>query len=517
MLGFYFLPFFSRSWLALDPLVLGLSPLPATSSYNAHIVKVLLALVALLLLGTCSQQGSVLDRVLAAGELRVVTRNSPSAYFLGANGPQGPEYELASRLASELGVALYIYPVATVGEVLDEVASGRAHIAAAGLTDGQPLPHSAAFGPPYQQVKEHLVYRFGSPRPRTLREASSGDIEVAAHSSHIATLLRMRLEDPELVWVENPGAETGELLDRLTARDLDYTFADSNEFAISRAYHPEIRVAFDLQNSKSLAWAVNTRDNSLLNRVVAFFANLRADGQLTAILDHYYNSVRRFEYVEAREFLKHADERLPNFREWFKASAAEVAIDWRLLAAIGYQESQWTATATSPTGVRGIMMLTEDTANALGVADRLDPQNAIRGGAQYFVMMRNQVPPRIRDPDRTWFALAAYNVGFGHLEDARILAQSQGKNPDSWDDVRRFLPLLSQEKWYSRVKHGYARGWEPVRFVENIRSYYDMLQWMAIDVNATETHSRRQRRALKKSRSRVAQSFANTPPTTSKR
>jgi membrane-bound lytic murein transglycosylase F len=444
-------------------------------------VKVLLALVAALLLGTCSHQGSVLDRVLAAGELRVVTRNSPSAYFLGANGPQGPEYELASRLASELGVALYIYPVATVGEVLEEVASGRAHIAAAGLTYGQTLPSEVSFGPPYQQVKEHLVYRLGSPRPRSLREASNGHIEVAAQSAHIGTLLQMRREDPELVWVENPGAETEELLDRLTARDLDYTFADSNEFAISRAYHPEIRVAFDLQMSKSLAWAVNARDYSLLNRVGAFFASMQADGQLATVLDRYYNNVRRFEYVEARDFLAHADERLPTYRAWFKEAAAEVAIDWRLLAAIGYQESNWTPNATSPTGVRGIMMLTEDTARSLGVADRLEPQGAIRGGAQYFVMMRNQVPSRIHDPDRTWFALAAYNVGFGHLEDARILTQTHGKNPDSWDDVRRFLPLLSQEKWHTRVKHGYARGWEPVRFVENIRSYYDMLQWMAID------------------------------------
>jgi membrane-bound lytic murein transglycosylase F len=444
-------------------------------------VKVLLALIAALLLGTCSKQGTVLDRVLAAGELRVVTRNSPSAYFLGANGPQGPEYELASRLASELGVALYIYPVATVGEVLEEVASGRAHIAAAGLTFGQPLPRSVSFGPPYQQVKEHLVFRNGSSRPKSLREASEGHIEVAAQSAHIATLEQMRREDPELVWVENPEAETEELLDRLTARELDFTFADSNEFAVSRAYHPEIRVAFDLQVSKSLAWAVHTRDNALLNRVVAFFASLQSDRQLSAILDRYYNNVRRFEYVEARDFLMHADERLPIYRAWFKESAAEVAIDWRLLAAIGYQESNWIPTATSPTGVRGIMMLTEDTARSLGVVDRLEPQSAIRGGAQYFVMMRNRVPARIRDPDRTWFALAAYNVGFGHLEDARILTQLHGKNPDTWDDVRRFLPLLSQEKWHTRVKHGYARGWEPVRFVENIRSYYDMLQWMAID------------------------------------
>jgi membrane-bound lytic murein transglycosylase F len=444
-------------------------------------VRALLAIIATLLLGTCSRQVSTLEQILAAGELRVVTRNHPSAYYLGANGPQGPEYELAAQLAAELGVALYIYSVPTLSDVIAEVEAGRAHFAAAGLTFGQSLPPRVAFGPPYQQVKEHLVFRMGSPRPRTLREAAQGHIEVAANGAHANTLEQLRVQDPELVWVENPTTETEELFDRLTARNIDYTIADSNEFAVSRAFHPEIRVAFDLQRSKSLAWVANTRDATLLNRLSAYFASLSADGQLAAILDRYYGNIRRFEYVEARDFIDHVNTRLPQYRQWFKESATATGIDWRLLSAIGYQESQWVPDATSPTGVRGLMMLTDDTARSLGIENRLDPKASIGGGAQYFVMMRNQIPERIREPDRTWFALAAYNVGFGHLEDARILTQLHRKNPDSWDDVRKFLPLLTQEKWYSRVKHGYARGWEPTRFVENIRSYYDMLQWMAAD------------------------------------
>jgi membrane-bound lytic murein transglycosylase F len=191
--------------------------------------------------------------------------------------------------------------------------------------------------------------------------------------------------------------------------------------------------------------------------------------------------VRRFEYVQARDFIEHVGSRLPQYRDWFKQASAKVGIDWRLLSAVGYQESQWTANATSPTGVRGLMMLTDDTAASLGVADRLDPMQSIFGGAQYFVLTRNKIPSRVREPDRTWFALAAYNVGFGHLEDARILTQLHGKNPDRWDDVRQYLPLLSQEKWYERTKNGYARGWEPVRFVDNIRTYFQMLQWMGTE------------------------------------
>ncbi len=418
---------------------------------------------------------------MRSGELRVVTRNLPSAYYLGAAGPQGPEFDLASRFAAELGVRLFIYSVPTVADVLRELESGRAHIAAAGLTHGLQLPPKAEFGPPYQQVKQHLIYRQGDPRPRDIEQASRGHIEVIAGSAHAATLEELRLRYPNLSWVENPAVETEELLYRLSRREFDYTIADSNEFAIGRAFHPEIRIGFDLSEGKALAWAVDARDASLLRRVTAFYSSLKAEGRLAAILDSYYAGAERFDYIQARVFLEHIATRLPLYREWFREAAAEVGVDWRLLAAIGYQESQWDPLATSPTGVRGLMMLTEQTARSLGVQDRLDPRDSIFGGARYLVYIRNQIPKRILEPDRTWFALAAYNVGLGHLEDARILTQMHGKNPDSWADVREHLPLLTQSKWYTRVKRGYARGWEPVRFVDNIRSYIDILDWVATD------------------------------------
>ncbi|MDY0066404.1 MAG: membrane-bound lytic murein transglycosylase MltF [Steroidobacteraceae bacterium] len=444
-------------------------------------MKTTLAIIATLLLGTCSQPPTILEDILRGGELRVVTRNLPSAYYLGARGPQGPEYDLASRFADELGVNLYIYSAPTVADVIRELESGRAHIAAAGLTRGLRLPPDASFGPPYQQVKEHLIFRQRDVRPRNIEQAARGHIEIVAGSSHSATLEQLRTAHPNLSWVENPSAETEELLYRLSRREFDYTVADSNEFAIGRAFHPEIRVAFDLSGGKALAWAVNASDASLLKRVTAFFAALKAEGRLASILSTYYDETDRFDYISARVFIDHVETRLPLYRQWFKDAAAEVGVDWRLLAAVGYQESHWDPNATSPTGVRGLMMLTEDTARSLNVENRLDPQAAILGGARYFVWIRNQIPQRILEPDRTWLTLAAYNVGVGHVEDARILTQMHGKNPDSWNDVREHLPLLTQAKWYTRVKRGYARGWEPVRFVENIRGYMDILDWVATD------------------------------------
>jgi membrane-bound lytic murein transglycosylase F len=123
------------------------------------------------------------------------------------------------------------------------------------------------------------------------------------------------------------------------------------------------------------------------------------------------------------------------------------------------------------------MMLTSDTAEAMGIADRTNPQQSITAGARYFAEVRDKIPERIPEPDRTWLTLAAYNVGFGHLEDARIIAQSRGKNPDSWADVREQLPLLGEERWYTAAKRGYARGWEPVQFVDRVQRFLTLLEW----------------------------------------
>jgi len=170
-------------------------------------------------------------------------------------------------------------------------------------------------------------------------------------------------------------------------------------------------------------------------------------------------------------FVQRLNSRLPRFETLFKTVASEFDLDWPLLAAIAYQESHWNPKAVSPTGVRGLMMLTQDTAKEMGVSNRIDPEQSLRGGTRYFLKTRDRIPQDITDPDRTWMALAAYNVGLGHLEDARVLTDRAGKDPDLWEDVREFLPLLQRKKYYSTVRHGYARGGEPVQYVANVRKY----------------------------------------------
>ena len=421
-----------------------------------------------------------LEQVKARGELVVATRNAGTTYYEGPQGPTGFEYDLARAFAEELGVRLKIVVPENLERMLDMVARGEVDMAAAGLTVTESRRKRVRFGPPYLEVTQQLVYRQGTPRPRTLADVVGRRIEVVAGSAHAERLRELRrTRYPRLRWVERPDADSGELLQRVWEGEIDFTVADSNEFAVVRRYYPELRVAFDITEPQPIAWAFpRRRDPSLRDAAARFFERIRADGTLAQIEDRHFGHVNGLDYVGTRTYMRHVHTRLPRWRALYEEAGRAVGIDWRLLAAIGYQESHWNARARSPTGVRGLMMLTRATARQLGIRNRIDPRASIMGGARYLRQLIDRIPPEVPYPDRVWMALAAYNVGFGHLEDARMLARMRGGDPNRWIDVRDALPLLAQRKWYRKTRHGYARGWEPVRYVENIRAYYDLLVWL---------------------------------------
>jgi membrane-bound lytic murein transglycosylase F len=178
----------------------------------------------------------------------------------------------------------------------------------------------------------------------------------------------------------------------------------------------------------------------------------------------------------AADFRKHISSRLPAYRASFEAAGRETGIDWRLLAALGYQESKWRPHAVSPRGAQGLMMLMPQTATKMGVKNVFEADENIMGGARYLAYMKGRIPKRILDPDKTWLALAAYNIGIGHLEDARIITQMRKKNPDRWSEVRANLPRLSDPVWHTRVKRGYANGRETVQFVERVSQFAAILE-----------------------------------------
>lgn len=430
-----------------------------------------------LTLAACGRPDTIVEKIKERGELIVVTRNAATTYYEGPHGPTGLEYDLANLFAKHLGVELKMVVPENFSDILSLVEHGDADIAAAGLTITPERQRRVRFGPSYQTIMPQLIYRSGNTQPKSIDDLP-GVLEVITGSSHEESLRALLKEHPKLRWSSNPSLDSAELLQMVWDQLIDYTVADSNDVAIHQRFYPELRVAFDISKPDKLAWAFTAgADDSLYQAAEKFFEKLRASGQLNELLERHYGHVQDFDYVGTRSYMRHINQRLPDFIPLFESAAAETGLDWRLLAAVGYQESHWDIHAESPTGVRGLMMLTHNTMKFLGLDDRLDPEQSIRGGARYIKINKDRLPERISEPDRTWLALAAYNVGYGHLEDARVLTQKRGGNPDKWLDVKEALPLLAQKKWYQQTKYGYARGQEPVRYVENIRSYYDILVW----------------------------------------
>jgi len=420
---------------------------------------------------------SVLERIKQDGELVVYTRNSPSTYYEGPDAPAGLEYDMAKLFADELGVKLTMVIPESLADILEGLKGGMAHFAAAGLTVTEERKKHFRFGPPYQEVTEQLVYHADHPKPKDLSDLSDGTLEVVAGSSHEERLKYLQKTVKNLSWRSVSDMETEDLMQLVADEFIDYTIADSNEIALNRPFFLKLRVAFDISQPQPLAWMFPKDDDTTLYRAaLKFFKRIKENGELNRMIERAYGHVDTLNYVGTTVFRRHVAQRLPAFDSMFKRFAAEYGIDWRLLVAMAYQESLLNAKAKSPTGVRGLMMLTRKTAKELGIENRLDPENSIRGGAKYFAQLHSRMPKEAREPDRTWLALAAYNVGFYHVMDARQITRKRGLDPNKWIDVRTSLPLLAQRKWHKDTKYGYARGWEPVRYVENIRSYYDILR-----------------------------------------
>ncbi|BBR55527.1 MULTISPECIES: membrane-bound lytic murein transglycosylase MltF [Pseudomonas] len=452
----------------------------ALTALRQRCARWLFATGLFLLLGACVEKPSTLERVKEDGVLRVITRNSPATYFQDRNGETGFEYELVKRFADELGVKLEIETADSLDELFDQLGKPSGPVlAAAGLVSSEKRTAQARFSHPYLEVTPQVIYRNGRSRPTNVKGLIGKKIMVLKGSSHADQLAELKKQNPALVYEESDAVEVVDLLRMVDEGQIDLTLVDSNELAMNQVYFPNVRVAFDLGDSRDQRWAVAAgEDNSLLNEVNEFLDKSQKNGTLQRLKDRYYGHVDVLGYVGAYTFAQHLQQRLPKYEKHFRTTAKAEQVDWRLLAAIGYQESMWQPEVTSKTGVRGLMMLTQRTAQAMGVSNRLDPKQSIQGGAKYFMLVKDQLDESIKEPDRTWFALAAYNVGSGHLEDARMLAKREGLNPNKWLDVKKMLPRLSQKQWYRKTRYGYARGGEPVHFVANIRRYYDILTWV---------------------------------------
>ncbi|THB68905.1 MAG: membrane-bound lytic murein transglycosylase MltF [Gammaproteobacteria bacterium] len=421
---------------------------------------------------------SLLSKIVKEKRIIFATRNAPTTYYEGAEGAQGFEYDLARDFADAFGAEAEFLVLDTVEEVIAAVEKGKAHIAAAGITITPERKEKYRFSKPYHKVRQQIVCHRSLKAPEKIEDLIGLRLAVAIGSSYEQNLQKLKKQNPQLEWIRDLENTTELLLYQVSEKQIDCTVADSNIVRINRRYYPQLEVAFTISDEQQLAWILPKNAEKLLEAHNFWLKRYKKNGKVSDLVDRYYGHFEKFDYVNLMVFHRRIKSRLPEYRDMFEKAGKKFNITWTLLAAQSYQESHWDPKATSPTGVRGLMMLTWRTARAMGYESRIDPESSIFGGAKYLNKLLGQVSPNVQGHDRMLFALAAYNVGMGHVHDAQKLSRELGKNPNKWQDLRTVLPLLSEKKYYRRTRYGYARGTEPVRYVQRILEFQGILDKM---------------------------------------
>lgn len=423
-----------------------------------------------------------LQEVQKTGVLKVASVYGRTTCYTGPQGLVGFECELAQGIAASIGATAEVLFVHTPADAVQAVIDGRAHVAAAALTAKQAQRDQLQFSSGIDRAAPRLVFRMGrGQRPKTIADLK-GRLMVSEGAGHGSQVAMLSATAPGLTTEITTSFDAEDLLYQVASGELDYTIASSSLVAINERYYPQIRTAFDIGEPEDVVLAFKRQDDrSLYEAAETYLAGIKGK-ELARLHDRYYGHVEELDYFSAVQVANHMRSRLPRFRPLFMASGERHGIDWRLLAAISYQESHWDPSALSYTGVRGLMMLTNDTAARYNVTNREDPAQSIEGGARVLADLLKEVPPEVGEPDRTWMALAGYNQGLGHLLDARRLTTARGGDNLHWVDVRDTYPLLSRPRWASKTKYGFARGREAVDFVANVRAYLDIITMLSSGV-----------------------------------
>ncbi|EAR07789.1 membrane-bound lytic murein transglycosylase MltF [Reinekea blandensis] len=409
------------------------------------------------------------EQIESRGYLSVAVRESEGIYWPEGNELTGFEHDLILELERHLGLPIRVFAVRDLDDLYRALEVGAVDMALPGTSHGNDLSFPTSI--PYTYTDIGLV---SSPDGDDRELLPTGLLDPLAHAQAAEQLLN---DDPQRTAVYEQGRLSAELFTLVDMQELHAAIVDERDFQLQQTVFPTLD--FQPLSSESRPISVifqSEEDTTLQNRVNDVLQLFSESGMLTQMLDRYFGEALEFDYVDNLTFEKHLNARLPQYESMFREYAAQYGIDWRLLAAVAYQESHWRANARSPTGVRGLMMITLNTAADMGITNRLDPEQSTRAGTQYLTSLKGRIPARITEPDRTWFALAAYNVGLGHLEDARKITELLGDDPDKWIDVRKHLPKLALKDYYPWTRHGYARGAEPVVYVANIRRFYDTLK-----------------------------------------
>ncbi|OEU45861.1 MAG: lytic transglycosylase F [Desulfobacterales bacterium S7086C20] len=446
----------------------------------------LIIIVCLSVLGTVAwvvggfdKRGEVLERIKEKGKITVITSNNSNCYYIYRDRPMGFEYELAKAFADYLDVKLEVI-TPDWDEMLNALDKDKGDLVAASMTSTPDREEIVDFSDEYLSVQQDIIVHKGNHKIKGIEDLSGKKVHVREGTSYHERLLELKKDglDVEIILHEN--VPTEELIRQVAEKEIEITVADSNIALLNRRYYPAIRIAFPIEEQQSLGWAVRKGNSKLLAKINKFFDTIEEDGTFGKIYEKYYANVDIFDFFDLKKFHQRIETRLPKYEKIIKRESNRYGFDWRLMAAVAYQESHLDPRAKSYKGVRGLMQLTLTTAEEMEIDSRLDPQQSIEGGIKYLSKIYKRFD-KIEGLDRMLFTLASYNIGYGHVRDAQKLALQKDLDTHKWASLKKTLPMLRQKKYYKKTKYGYCRGTEPVRYVDRVLTYYDILKRKALE------------------------------------
>ena len=430
-------------------------------------------------------QFATLQRIKKKGEITVVTPNNAHCYYLYRDQPMGFEYEMAQAFAEYLGVRLKVKVVDRWKNMIAALNNGSAAFIAASMPILPKWQTEVAFSDGYMEVTQQIVAHRKNSRIKNAADLSGKTVDVRKGTAYQQRLMELKDQGIDLAIRLHDDLPTEELIQKVAAEEIDFTIAHSNIILINRRNFPGVVPTGSINDGMQLGWAVYPKSTELLERINAFLKTIKKSGKFDAIYNKYYGDTEDFDYVDLEAFHRRLKSRLSRYSPFIKAAAKKHGFDWRLIAAQIYQESHLNPWAKSQAGARGLMQILPDTGRGLGISDLFDPVQNINAGVQHLKNLFEHFES-VKGKDRLLIALAAYNIGQGHIQDARKLAEKKGLDPNKWESLSETLPLLQYKKYYKHAKYGFCRGSEPVRYIKQIMIYYDVLKRQGIEYKTAQ-------------------------------
>ncbi|MCK3683712.1 transporter substrate-binding domain-containing protein [Maribellus sp. YY47] len=426
-----------------------------------------------------------LPQILDDGVLNVITSYSGTSYFLYKGQPMGYEYELLKRFAKHLGVEVNISVSNNIDTMFYQLGEGNVDLIAHGLTVTNERKKKVTFSDYLYLTHQVLVQR----KPENYRKMKWSEVQaslvhdaieligdtvsVSANTSYFARLANLSEEIGGEIHIDTlPGdLSTDKIIEMVANGEIKYTVADNNIASINASYYPELDIRVPISFSQRMAWALRPQSKELEKALNEWIKTMKDGVAYYAIYNKYFKNERDFRSRENSDFYSLNNNRVSVYDELIQASADTLGWDWRLMASMVFQESKFNPNLESWAGAKGLMQLMPATAERFGVKDRANPEQSIEAATKILKILWDrfeEIPDSIQ---RIKFTMAAYNCGYGHVEDARNLAILEKLDPKVWDkNVEETMLKLSYPENYNKrvVKYGYVRGVEPYTYVKEV-------------------------------------------------